>query len=81
MSTIFIRSDDLRSWFVRHEVMLFRHRWDMAGKEEKQAFIAASDFDFVPIPYEEKQSLAPFLKASSYAIAEAFDRESFFKVV
>jgi hypothetical protein len=74
-------SDELRSWWIRHEVLLFRCRWELASKDERQMLVETGDFNFHPIASDEKDSLAPFLRASSPAIAAVFDKEIFFKVV
>ena len=77
-------SEDLRQWFVRYEAMLFKLRWEMCSKEERQLFLESSGFNFESIPSSEKSVLAPLLKQGTAMLGRTgaiFEKENFFKVL
>jgi hypothetical protein len=93
--SFFFHSEDLRQWLVRYETMLFRQRWDMLTREERELFLAQSHFQFQPIAAKEKLALASALRNGTAAYAPStmaiavkaginipsFEQEPFFKVI
>ena len=79
------RSEDVRQWFIRYETTLFKMRWDMCTREERNQLLESSHFQFQPISASERSFLAPQLKAASAGLAlrqvvSNVDTDAFFKV-
>ncbi|KXS11342.1 hypothetical protein M427DRAFT_102476 [Gonapodya prolifera JEL478] len=59
----FARSEDLRAWFLRQEVALFRYRWDACSADERTAFVDSLALDLHPVAADERRILEPSLRA------------------
>ncbi|KAI9189774.1 DNA primase subunit pri2 [Blastocladiella emersonii ATCC 22665] len=85
----YARSEDLRSWFVRQETLLFRLRLERESASEKVAFINAMNLDLAEVSAGERDELRDDLVAVkmssnptlSYAVAAAeLDKERYYKL-
>ncbi|KAJ1848029.1 DNA primase subunit pri2, partial [Coemansia sp. RSA 2703] len=75
----FSRSDDLRTWFVRQEAALLRHRFRAADSAERAALLAAAAVPATPLPPAERDArlgpaAAAFYGAGEAVYAVAFER-------
>ncbi|KAJ3342485.1 hypothetical protein HDU93_002244 [Gonapodya sp. JEL0774] len=58
----FSRTDDLRAWFLRQEVALFKHRWEQCSADERTNFVDSLKLDLHPVSPEERRILEPSLR-------------------
>lgn len=77
----FCRSEDLRRWFVKYEVLLFQIKYNQAKAETKEKFISMLGAKFERVSEQEKQQLRAPLNASKFGgFGEDFDKTTFLKV-
>ncbi|KAJ2785475.1 DNA primase subunit pri2 [Coemansia interrupta] len=75
----FSRSEDLRTWFVRQETALLRHRFRAADAADRAALLAAAHVPATPLPPAERDArlgpaAAAFYGAHEPVYAVAFER-------
>ncbi|XP_011270829.1 primase, variant [Capsaspora owczarzaki ATCC 30864] len=79
---VYCRSEDLRRWFLMHELELFRFKFVAETQAQIVTFLKANDLSYVPIPNEEKAQLLPLLQASAGPTVSPQDilSEDYFKL-
>ncbi|OZJ06838.1 hypothetical protein BZG36_00186 [Bifiguratus adelaidae] len=61
----YCRSEELRSWFLRQECALFRHRYENESMAEKHAFLDDLQLDWKVLSNEEKKEIFEELVSAS----------------
>ncbi|KAI9203179.1 eukaryotic and archaeal DNA primase, large subunit-domain-containing protein [Polychytrium aggregatum] len=57
----YCRTEDLRQWFVRQEVQLFKHRINKEHKINFQRFVETSGLDLKPLSADEREAVVKSL--------------------
>ena len=82
-NVIFVCSEDLRSWFIRHESILFRIRWEMFTREDRDLFLESSSFNFEVVSQQQKGSMLDLLRKATPILTRngvTVEKEPFYKV-
>lgn len=75
----FARSEDLRRWFLAHEMELFRFKF--VNENSIETFLEANTLKYTPIEDKEKESLKEQLQAAMFNYKEEnFQKINFYKV-
>ena len=73
----FCRTEELRRWFIQHEVFLFRHRLESAPPSDFEHFLKSNDLRFEVVSEAERLALAAQLSLIERRTATApSDNES-----
>ncbi|CAM0137401.1 unnamed protein product [Umbelopsis sp. WA50703] len=67
----YCRSEDLRSWFLRQECALFRHRFELESRKEKEAFLKTLDINWKVVSQEDKMNMKAELETCAFWTAKA----------
>jgi len=62
----YCRTEDLRQWFLRHEVNLFKLRFKNEPLEDKRKFLSSLQLDIIEVSANEKALLAREFAALSH---------------
>ncbi|CAO3660118.1 unnamed protein product [Umbelopsis vinacea] len=67
----YCRSEDLRSWFLRQECALFRYRFELESRKEKEALLKTLDINWKVVSQEEKMNMRAELEICAIWTAKA----------
>ncbi|RUS16956.1 DNA primase large subunit [Endogone sp. FLAS-F59071] len=89
----YCRSEELRSWFLRQECALFRHRFEIEATNDKQAFLGSLNFSWSIVSPAHKQEILEELERCSgwaercsgwapsmQSVKQTVEKEIFFEV-
>lgn len=74
----YCRTEELRRWFVKHELELFKLRFSVMTEDSVEAFFKINNLSYASISPEEKQSIISFLREST--AHQNFEKLQFYKV-
>ncbi|KAJ3248611.1 DNA primase large subunit [Chytriomyces hyalinus] len=72
----FCRTEDNRSWFMNHETLLFKYRFESEFQEERSGFLKFQQLNAAPISKQERETLFSELRS---LFPTSYD-QPFFKV-
>jgi len=85
----YCRSEDLRSWFLRQECALFRYRFELESRKDKEAFLKTLDIEWKVVSQEDKMTMRAELEscaiwtaksAGVQSVKEFVENETYFEV-